>query len=37
MVDLGRWMNEEISVPQEATDEGPEAEQPPPVREWRFD
>ncbi|MDZ4851763.1 MAG: DNA gyrase inhibitor YacG [Pirellulaceae bacterium] len=37
MADLGRWMNEEVGLPCEESDDGPEDEQPPTVREWRFD
>ena len=37
MADLGKWLDEEIGLPHEASDEGPEAPSPPVVREWRFD
>ncbi len=37
MADLGRWLNEDIGLPHEASDEEPEDQPPPAVREWRFD
>lgn len=37
-VDLGKWMNEGIGIPHEATDEDDEEEeQPLTVREYKFD
>jgi hypothetical protein len=38
LIDLGRWLDEEIGLPHEASDEDKEAESAPPVvREWRFE
>jgi endogenous inhibitor of DNA gyrase (YacG/DUF329 family) len=40
MIDLGRWLNEEIGLPHHAADDedADEEETPQPiVREWRFD
>jgi len=37
MVDLGRWFNEDIGLPHEASDEETEDQPPPAIREWRFD
>jgi uncharacterized protein len=36
-VDLGRWLNEEIGLPHEASDADEEPEIPAPIREWKFD
>jgi endogenous inhibitor of DNA gyrase (YacG/DUF329 family) len=40
MIDLGRWLNEEIGLPHHASDDEDEDEEDTPqpiVREWRFD
>lgn len=37
MADLGRWLNEDIGLPHEASDEETEDQPPPAIREWRFD
>jgi endogenous inhibitor of DNA gyrase (YacG/DUF329 family) len=36
-IDLGKWMNEGIGIPHEASDEDTEDEVPPIVREYKFD
>jgi hypothetical protein len=37
MADLGRWFNEDIGLPHEASDDDFQEESLPAVREWRFD
>lgn len=38
MIDLNRWLNQEIGIPYDSDDEGNEAEPEEPTRrEWRFD
>ncbi len=38
MVDLYRWMDEDIGLPCAPRDEeDAEPEEPPPIREWNFD